>query len=194
VQCSEVHGQYVTLVNPQPHKGVFLFVRIAHELARLRPDIPFLVKEGRGRARWLNRTGLDLRGLSNLYFMEHTPDPREFYQASRIVLMPSVWDEAFGRVAAEAMINGIPVLASRRGALSETLAEGGILIDVPDKFTPALREVATPEEVAPWVEKIIQLWDDPVYYAQERQRCLKAAEAWRPERLAARFDALLRLI
>ena len=35
--------------------------------------------------------------------------------------MPSVWQESFGRVAAEAMINGIPVLGSTRGALPEVI-------------------------------------------------------------------------
>ena len=43
-------------------------------------------------------------------------------------------------------------------------------------------------EVAPWVETIIRLWDDRVLHEQERQRCLAAAEAWRPERLAPRFE------
>ena len=35
--------------------------------------------------------------------------------------MPSLWLESFGLVAAEAMLNGIPVLASNRGGLPETI-------------------------------------------------------------------------
>jgi hypothetical protein len=49
VRCPEINDRYVTLVNPQPDKGVFVFARIAAELARRRPDIPLLVVEGRGR-------------------------------------------------------------------------------------------------------------------------------------------------
>jgi glycosyltransferase involved in cell wall biosynthesis len=178
----------VTLVNPQPHKGVFVFVRIAAELGRRRPDIPLLVVEGRAKADWLNRTGLDLSGLTNLHVMANTPDPRDFLGVSRLVLMPSLWSESFARVAAEALINGIPVLASRRGGLPETLEQAGFLFDVPECYTPESRVVPTAEEVAPWLETIIQLWDDPVRYERERQRCWVAAQAWRPEALGPRFE------
>jgi len=188
VRCPEVKGRYVTFVNPQPDKGVFVFARIAAELARRRPDIALLVVEGRGKAGWLQRTGLDLGRLGNLYVMANTPDPRDFYQVSRVVLMPSLWWESFPRVAAEALINGIPVLGSRRGGLPETLQEAGFLFDVPERYTPHSRLVPTAEEVAPWVDTIIRLWDDDCFYAQERGRSLAAAEAWRPERLLPRFE------
>src|SRR2546422_4932322 len=34
--------RYVTFVNPQPTKGLFVFARIAEQIARRRPDIPVL--------------------------------------------------------------------------------------------------------------------------------------------------------
>src|SRR5437899_596326 len=49
LHCREVRGRYVTFVNPQPHKGVFVFARIAAELARRRPEIPLQVSAGRGK-------------------------------------------------------------------------------------------------------------------------------------------------
>jgi glycosyltransferase involved in cell wall biosynthesis len=188
LQCQEVRGRYLTFVNPQPDKGVFLFARIAAELARQRPDIPLLVVEGRGKADWLYRTGLELASLGNVYVMANTPDPRDFYQVSRVVLMPSLCRESFPRVAVEALINGIPVLASARGGLPETLEQAGFLFDVPEQYTPETRLVPSAEEVAPWIETIIRLWDDASFYDQERRRCLAAAEAWRPERLLPRFE------
>jgi glycosyltransferase involved in cell wall biosynthesis len=187
--CPQVEGRYVTFVNPQPHKGVFVFARIAHELGRRRPDIPLLVVEGRGRADWLDRTGLDLRGLGNLHVMANTPDPRDFYRVSRVVLMPSLWNESFGLVAAEALANGIPVLAGRRGALPELLEQAGFLFDIPGHYTPESRLVPTTEEVAPWVDTVIRLWDDAEAYEAERRRCRTAAEAWRPERLGPLYEA-----
>lgn len=188
VLCPQVRGRFVTFVNPQPYKGAFWFARIAHELNHRRPDIPLLVVEGRGKAAWLGAGDLDVSGLSNVRCMPNTPDPRRFYALSRVVLMPSLCEEAFGRVAVEAMLNGIPVLASRRGGLPEALAGAGFLFDIPEQYTPQSREVPTQTEVAPWLETIERLWDDEAFYAAESDRCRRAAEAWRPERLLPRFE------
>ena len=46
--AEERDPKFVTLINPQPEKGVTVFARIALELSRRRPDIPFLIVEGRG--------------------------------------------------------------------------------------------------------------------------------------------------
>jgi glycosyltransferase involved in cell wall biosynthesis len=194
IRCPEVRGQYVTFVNPQPHKGVFWFARLAHTLGQRRPDIPLLVVEGRGGADRLRQTGLDLGGLTNLHRMANTPDPRHFYSVSRAVLMPSLWQESFGRVAAEALLNGIPVLASRRGALPETLGQAGFLFDVPACYTPESQRVPTAAEVEPWLDVLVRLWDDAAFHDRERQRCLAAAEAWRPERVLPRYEAFFRRV
>jgi glycosyltransferase involved in cell wall biosynthesis len=188
VRCPESSPRYVTFVNPQPDKGVFVFARIAAELARRRPDIPLLVVEGRGKAGWLQQTGIDFESLGNTFVMANTPDPRDFYGVSKAVLMPSLWWESFPRVAVEALLNGIPVLGSTRGGLPETLQDAGFLLDIAERLTPKTRVVPTAEEVAPWIETIIRLWDDEPFYQQEQRRCLAAAEAWRPERLLPQFE------
>jgi glycosyltransferase involved in cell wall biosynthesis len=120
--------------------------------------------------------------------MTNTPDPRDFYRVTRAVLMPSLCLESFARIPAEAMLNGIPVLASDRGALSETLAEGGYTFGIPERLTPQTRTYPTPEEVRPWLETIERLWDNSALYMEEGRRCLRAAAAWRPEQLLPRFE------
>ena len=105
--------------------------------------------------------------------MPFTPDPRDFYPPvlrTKLLLMPSLWLESFGLIAAEAMLNGVPVLASNRGALPETIGDAGFLFDVPDRYTFQTRELPTADDVAPWIETILRLWDDPVEYDRCSQR------------------------
>jgi hypothetical protein len=71
------------------------------------------------------------------------------------------------------------------------LEEAGFLFDVPERYTPYSNLLPTAEEVAPWVDTIIRLWDDKGFYAQERCRCLAAAEPWHPNRLLPRFEEFL---
>ena len=101
-----------------------------------------------------------------------------------MLLAPSLWNESFGLVAAEAMLNGIPVLASNRGALPEIVGDAGFLFPIPDCYTPATTVVPTAEQVEPWVETIIRLWDDPKLYQHWSQAAQRRAQRWLPERLA----------
>ncbi len=180
--------KYVTFINPQPDKGAAVFARIALELGRRRPDIPLLVVEGRGKADGLAGLPVDLSGLTNLHRMANTPDPRDFYRVSRVVLMPSLWRESLGRVPIEAMANGIPVLASDRGALPETLGDAGFVFSIPERCTPASGVVPTAQEVAPWVAVIERLWDDPEFEAEHRRRALAEARRWDGTMLADRYQ------
>ena len=54
-------------------------------------------------------------------------DMRSVYRDTKVLLVPSQWLETWGRVATEAQFSGIPVLASRSGALPEAVGPGGIL-------------------------------------------------------------------
>ena len=180
--------KYVTFINPQPEKGAAVFARIALELGRRRPDIPLLVVEGRGKADGLAGLPVDLSGLTNLNRMANTPDPRDFYRVSRAVLMPSLWRESLGRVPIEAMANGIPVLASDRGALPETLGDAGFVFTIPDRCTPSSNIVPTAQEVAPWVAVIERLWDDPEFEAEHRRRAKAEAVRWDSITLADQYE------
>jgi glycosyltransferase involved in cell wall biosynthesis len=186
--------KYATFINPQPEKGAAVFARIALELGRRRPDIPLLVVEGRGKADGLAGLPVDLSGLTNLSRMANTPDPRDFYRVSRMVLMPSLWRESLGRVPIEAMANGIPVLASDRGALPETLGDAGFVFTIPERCTPTSGVVPTAQEVAPWVAMIERLWGDPEFEAEHRRRAMAEAMRWDGERLAEEFEDFFRTL
>ncbi|CAG1019958.1 D-inositol 3-phosphate glycosyltransferase [Burkholderiaceae bacterium] len=72
-----------------------------------------------------------------------------FYRGARLFVMPSIWFETFGIVVGEAMSHGVPVLASRIGALAETTVDG---------VTGMLFETGDASDLA---RKMRRLWDDP---------------------------------
>ncbi len=187
-RAERVAPGYVTFVNPSHEKGVFAFARIADELGRRRPDIPFLVVESRGTEETLAACGLDLRPHGNISLMGITADPRNFWGVTRICLMPSLCDEVQGLAAVEAMGNGIPVIASSRGALPETLGDAGIVLPLPVRLTPGTRLLPTAEEAAPWVEAIIRLWDDADFHERHSRLASSEARRWTPEVLRPRYE------
>jgi glycosyltransferase involved in cell wall biosynthesis len=190
VVADDPDPRYVTFINPQPAKGVTVFARIAVELFRRRPEIPLLVVEGRGTSDWLARLPLDLSELTNLNRMANTPDPRDFYRLTRALLVPSLWRESFGRVVAEGLANGIPVLCSDRGALPETLGEAGFAFTIPERCAPDRAAVPTGREVMPWVATIERLWDHRDFEARHRALAKAESHRWDADRLGGEFESL----
>jgi glycosyltransferase involved in cell wall biosynthesis len=135
---------------------------------------------------------VDLSGLTNLNRMANNPDPRDFYRVSRVVLMPALWRESLGREPIEAIANGIPVLASDRGALPETPGDAGFVFTIPDRCTLASGVVPTEQEVAPWVAVVERLWDDRDFEAEHRGRSLAEARRWDGDKLAEQYDGFFR--
>jgi glycosyltransferase involved in cell wall biosynthesis len=139
----------VTFINPVVEKGR----DVALEIARLCPQIPFSFVEG-----WPlspeQRQELTPRvsALRNVTLLPPQSDMRNVYRKCKILLAPSLWEEAYGRVATEAQMNGIPVVASNRGGLPEAVGSGGILLS-PD------------DPIEHWVTAITKLWYDNRYYA-----------------------------
>jgi len=61
-------------------------------------------------------------------------EPGGFYATIDVLVVPSLWEEPLGMVAVEGLANNLPVVASNRGGLRETVVDriNGILCD-PDK-------------------------------------------------------------
>jgi glycosyltransferase involved in cell wall biosynthesis len=66
--------------------------------------------------------------------LSHVAEVGLVYEASDVVVVPSIEPEPFGLVAAEAMAAGLPVIASRIGALPEVVDDDrtGLLVDPGD--------------------------------------------------------------
>ena len=58
-----------------------------------------------------------------------------------------------------------------------------MLFDIPSRYTPDTRIVPTAEEVEPWVETILRLWDDEPFYRQQSEKAIAQAAQWHPDRL-----------
>lgn len=170
--------RFVTFVNPSPSKGSMLFARLADMLGSARPDIPLLVVQSAATAGALNAIpGLDFTKYPHIMAAPATPRPADFFALTRMLLVPSVFAEPFGRVSAEALINGIPPIVSDRGALPQTVGGGGIVVPLPAWLTPESRELPTEVETRPWFDAVCGLWDDAERYRQASRRARAEADA-----------------
>jgi glycosyltransferase involved in cell wall biosynthesis len=177
VEAPEEMRRFVTYVNPSLYKGSAVFARLADMLGSQRPDIPLLVVQSATTAGQLNAiAGLDFRKYPHIMAAPATPRPSDFFALTRILLVPSTFAEPFGRVAAEALINGIPPIVSDRGALPETVGEGGTVVPLPSWVTAESRDLPSPDEVKPWFDAICALWDDPDRYREASARARATAE------------------
>lgn len=127
----------ITMVNPRAqYKGPDIFL----DIAKAMPDEEFLLVGDTPNEDIETRAS----SLPNLEHRGWQDDMKEVYGQSKVVVIPSRYEEPFGRVAAEAMVSGIPVVSSNRGGLPEVVGETGRLIDdieSTDIWVTAIREI-----------------------------------------------------
>jgi glycosyltransferase involved in cell wall biosynthesis len=156
----------VTFVHPAFHKGLMVFLRLADMLHRRRPDIPLLVVESNQAM-----AGFGLDRVLGVHRMDPVAKPADWLRYTKVLLVPSVWEEPFGRVAAEAMINGIPPIVSDRGGLPDVVGQVGQALSLPEWLTPDRLQLPTESDVHAWYDAILSVWDDPAQYAWSSDRC-----------------------
>jgi len=175
---------FVTFVNPSMHKGLYLFARLADMLGSRRPDIPVLVVQSGHSGGSLNAIPeIDFSKYPQIMAAPPVPAPADYFALTRLLVVPSVWEEPFGRVAAEAMINAIPPLVSNRGSLPQVIGGdfsedgGGRVLPVPEWMTFKTTRLPAEREIEPWYEAVCGLWDDPALYQAVAARARQIAEA-----------------
>jgi glycosyltransferase involved in cell wall biosynthesis len=166
----------VVMINPCAVKGISIFL----ETARRLPHLRFGAAPGWGT------TSADRRALAALPNVEILPNREsidDLLASARILLMPSLWYEGFGLIVMEAMLRGIPVVASDSGGLPEAKQATGCLIPVAgiEGYRPVFDElgmpepIARPNDAAPWVSAIEELLSDCAAYARESAASREAA-------------------
>jgi glycosyltransferase involved in cell wall biosynthesis len=162
-------GDAILFVNPVPAKGAHFVAAIAQRL----PHRRFLVARS-----WAASPGNPLVdiALPNVETAHPARDMRAVYRRARLLLMPSLLEESWGRVVTEAQLSGIPAIASDRGALGEAVGAGGIVLPLG----------ATVER---WCMAVEALLDDAVAYAAASRAARARAEApeLAPESAVAQF-------
>lgn len=126
--------QAVTLINPCFAKGVAVAARLILMANKERPDIPFLIVETRQKLaealKLLKKPGgkpgsaFGRQTFRNITIRPATYEVKDIYKLTGVLLAPSLWYESWGRVATEAVMNGIPVLASSRGGCGRRYHSG----------------------------------------------------------------------
>ena len=69
--------------------------------------------------------GIDFASYPQIMAAPPVPTPADYFALTRILLVPSVWEEPFGRVAAEAMINAHSA-ARRQSRLAAAMSSAAI--------------------------------------------------------------------
>ncbi|GAA0974631.1 hypothetical protein GCM10009555_031170 [Acrocarpospora macrocephala] len=154
------------MINPVPAKGATLL----HRLAELLPDRRFTLVEG-----WWD-TAADFACHPNVTYLPRTYDPHEMtalYRRHRLLLVPSVVDDAFPRVITEAALDGLPAIGSTRGGIGEAIGDPTLL--------------APPDQHAAWIALIRNLTQDRLAELadQAHRRAIPLARSCLPELTAA---------
>ncbi|MFI5831684.1 glycosyltransferase [Streptomyces sp. NPDC051578] len=124
----------VLMVNPIPAKGAELL----HQLIRLMPEQPFTLVEG-----WWD-TSADFAAYPNVTYVPRVYDMEPLYRSHRLLLAPSIVEDAFPRVIVEAALHGVPTIGTHRGGIPEAIGDTGIVLHAtagPEAWARAIRDV-----------------------------------------------------
>jgi glycosyltransferase involved in cell wall biosynthesis len=162
-------------------KGPQIAVRAMARVVEAWPEaLLLLVGDGPARAR-LEALAEELGVARAVRFVGVRDDVDVVLAASDVVLVPSVWDEAFGLAAVEGMAAGRPTVVTRAGALPEVVGDAGVIVPR-----------SQPE---PMGDAIVRLLGDPLSAARLGRAAARRAGAtyglsrWVNE-LAALYDRL----
>ena len=154
---------YVLMVNPCAYKGISIFLALAEKLPHVSfGAIPFWGTSAEDRAA--------LERLPNVTMVQPSRELDDIFKQTKVLLVPSVWGEAYGQIVVDAMLRGIPVMASNTGGLPE--AKLGVDYVLPVNMVERYevdaamqtRPVVPEQDVGPWVETLERLLTDRALY------------------------------
>jgi surfactin synthase thioesterase subunit len=169
-------NEFVTMVNPCAVKGISIFLALAGEF----PNLFFAAVPTWGTN---HEDRVAMRDRRNITVVRPADDIDALLEWTRVLLVPSLWAEARSRIVVEAMLRGVPVMASNVGGIPEAKMGVPYLLPVNPivRYQPHLDEQMVPEadvpsqDIAPWREALSRLVTDRVHYADIAARSRQAA-------------------
>jgi surfactin synthase thioesterase subunit/glycosyltransferase involved in cell wall biosynthesis len=166
----------VAMVNPCAMKGISIFLALADRL----PETGFGALPGWGTTA---ADMAEMRRRPNITLLPNYRNIEDFLRQTRVLLMPSLWHEGYGLSVMEAMLRGIPTVASDSGGLAEAKLGTGSVVHVPEieRFEPVFDEHGMPRpvlpaiDIEPWVAALGRLLSDGREYERESERSRAAA-------------------
>jgi glycosyltransferase involved in cell wall biosynthesis len=140
---------FVFLGDLRPKKGCHIAIRVARELGAAlkiigRRRIAEVPERARAYDAYFEEQVAPYLGRDIEYLGELGEQRLGYLAAARALLAPICWDEPFGRVFAEALACGTPVVTFRRGAAGEVVAPGtGFVVDTVEQMVRAAARVDT---------------------------------------------------
>jgi glycosyltransferase involved in cell wall biosynthesis len=175
---------FVTMINPCELKGVSVFTGLAQAF----PEYDFAAVPTWGADQGL----LDrMQELPNVTILKPSNDIDDILSQTRVLLVPSLWPETFGYVVPEAMLRGIPVLASDIGGLPEAKLGVDYLLPVrPGEFGEG-GFTAPVQDLAPWSRALRDLLADEATYRRCSRQSRQAAHDFVATVSVSKFEKLM---
>lgn len=156
-------GQYAVYMGRlSEEKGLFTLLRAFEQT----PQIPLKIMGSGGIEAELRRF-VEEKGMRNVEFMGFCAGEKKktLLSNARMMIVPSEWDEPFGRIVIESYQHGTPVIVSNRGGLPELVQPGS---------TGDIFQCGDSQDL---VRCMNRLWDTPrEQYRQMRECCIRTVE------------------
>lgn len=155
---------YIGMINPCAIKGIAIFLTLAQAF----PNLNFLAVPTWGAS---DAEIAQLNAINNITLVEPKDDVGEILKQLSILLVPSLIPETFGYVTVEAMLRGIPVLASKLGGLIDAKLGTDYLLPVKPAINHNGNHYIPTQDSKPWISVLERLSQD----RQEYTRCSKSS-------------------
>jgi len=162
---SNKKGDVVGYYSYGKHKGD----EIVNYITGRMPQVKFVIMGGD----YSNRSG---PLPDNVEYMGEVKDVRKFYKKVKIVIVPSIVEEAFSRIIIEAAINGIPAIGNKIGGIPEAMGQSGMLIEIDHD------KKISPQYVGEqYIQAIEKLLNNADAYTKYREMALRRAKEYELE-------------